>query len=82
MTANKHPLKSKTVLFALVTIIAAIFNLVGPAEKPIEGMTWKELGQRQKQQTDNVANMLILLGGGGAIYGRYQAKDRIGGKEQ
>lgn len=79
---TKHAWKSKTILFSLVTIIVAIFNLVGGGGKPAAEMTWEELGQRQNQQTDNVANMLILLGGGGAVYGRYQAKDRIGGKKQ
>ena len=78
---TKHPLKSKTILFALITILAAIFNLVNPGEKPIAQMTWKELQQQQGQQVERVADLLVLLGGGGAIYGRVKAKDKIGGKD-
>ena len=79
---TKHPLKSKTILFALVTIVVAIFNLIEPGEKPIAQMTWKELNQQQGHQVEKVTDLLVLLGGGGAIYGRFKAKDKIGGKEE
>ncbi len=77
---TKNPLKSKTILFALVTIFVAIFNLINPSDKPIAQMTWKELEQQQGQRTDNVMDLLVLFGGGGAVYGRFKAKDKIGGK--
>ena len=78
--SKKHPLKSKTILFSLVTIIVAIFNMTGVSETPIGEMTWKELEQNQNQKTEQITNLLVLLGGGGAVYGRFQAKDKIGGK--
>ena len=85
MMSKKHPLKSKTILFSLVTIIVAILNIVGvgvgDGDKPIAEMTWKELEQQQGRQTEQVTNLLVLLGGGGAIYGRFQAKDSVGGKK-
>ena len=79
---KKHPLKSKTILFSLVTILATILNMTGATEKPTAEMSWKELEQRQGQKTEQITNLLVLLGGGGAVYGRFQAKDKIGGKNE
>ena len=78
---KKHPLKSKTIIFALITIVVAIFNMIGIGDKPVAEMTWKELGQKQSSQTDQITNLLILFGGGGAVYGRVKAKDKIGRKK-
>ena len=77
---KKSPLKSKTILFSLVTIAVALFNMLGPSEKPLGEMSFRELQQRQGHQTENITNMSILAGGGGAVYGRVVAKDKIGGK--
>jgi len=79
---SKHPLKSKTIMFAIVTIIAALFNIVSPDADGIDAdMTWRQLSERQTQSTDNIMDLLILIGGSGAIYGRVVAKDKIGGKD-
>mgnify|MGYP003153120771 CR=1 FL=1 len=80
MMAKKQFYKSKTILFGLATIAVAIFNMLAPTDKAVAELTWKELGERQGQQTDKVTDLLVLFGGGGAIYGRYKAKDSIGGK--
>ncbi len=75
---SKHPLKSKTLIFIVAT---AILTLFGPSEKPIGEMTWRELEERQGQKTENVVQILTMLGLGGAAYGRVVAKDKIGGKD-
>lgn len=78
---SKHPLKSKTLLFIIATALATIFNIVGPSEKPIAEMTWREIQHRQDSKMDRVWEILPLLGLGGAAYGRVVAKDKIGGKD-
>ncbi len=78
---TKHPLKSKTLLFIIATALATLFNMVGPSEKPIAEMTWKELEQRQGGKTKQAVDIIALFGLGGAAYGRVVAKDKIGGKD-
>ncbi len=75
---SKHPLKSKTIIFIIAT---ALLTLFGPSEKPIGEMAWRELENRQGQKSENVVDILTLLGLGGAAYGRVVAKDSIGGKD-
>jgi hypothetical protein len=77
---TKHPLKSKTILFSLVTIIVAILNITGFGDQPTGQMTWKELSESQSNKTEQVTDLLVLLGGGGAVYGRMKAKSKIGGR--
>jgi len=79
---KKHPLKSKTILFGLVTIIVAVFNMFSPQTELTSEMTWKQLEERQGQQTNQITDLLVLLGGSGAIYGRITAKTEIGGKNE
>ncbi len=76
---TKHPLKSKTLLFLIGTVILVLF---GPSEKPLAEMTWQELGEQQGQKTEQVVEILTLLGLGGAAYGRVVAKDKLGGKNE
>ena len=79
---TKHPLKSKTILFSLVTIIVAILNIVGPGDYEPENLTWDDLGKQHGRQTEQITNLLTLLGGGGAVYGRFAAKDKIGKEKE
>lgn len=74
---SKSPLKSKTLIFIIAT---ALLTLFGPSKKPIAEMTWRELEQRQGSKSENVVDILTLLGLGGAAYGRVVAKEKIGGK--
>lgn len=78
---TKHPLKSKTLLFIIATALALVFNMTGSSEKPLGEMTWRELEQRQTNKTENVVEIMALLGLGGAAYGRVVAKNKIGGKK-
>ena len=75
---TKRPWKSKTLLFLIAT---AILTLFGPGEKPVHEMTWRELEERQGEKAEQVVEILVLLGLGGAAYGRVVAKDKIGGKD-
>ena len=75
-------LKSKTIRFGIITILVALFNMFGPADKPVGQMTWKELKHQQNSRTEKVTDLLTLIAGGGAIYGRSVAKGKIGGNDE
>ena len=78
----RNHLKSKTIRFGIVTILVALFNMFGTSEKPYGQMSYRELNEQQSNKTDEVVNLLTLLSGGGAIYGRSVAKGRIGEKDE
>jgi cadmium resistance protein CadD (predicted permease) len=77
----REHLKSKTIRFGIITILVALFNMFATTEKPPGEMTWRELQQKQNQQTDKVVDLITLASGGGAIWGRSVAKGRIGGEK-
>ena len=78
---KKNPLKSKTILFAAITIIVAILNLFGitGGDEIDSETTFKEFQEQQSSRSEGILNALVLLGGAGAVYGRVVAKDEIGG---
>lgn len=70
---KKHPLKSKTVNSALVVALIAIMSLLGFGEAEI-AKTYDQLGQ-DKGRSETTKEVISLFAAGGAIYGRYKAKD-------
>ena len=82
MSKWKQRLKSKTMRFGIVTIIVAILSMFGVGDVPDEDATYREISEGQSSRVEQIMNILILVGGGGAIYGREVAKGKIGGKDE
>ncbi len=78
---HKHFLQSKTVDSAILIIIVAILNIVGLFEaKP--GQTYDTMLEMQGRQKEQIKNLLLIGGGGGAIYGRVKANKKLGKKKE
>ena len=69
---NKHPLKSKTVNSTLVIIIIACMSLLGIGEDEI-GRTYDTIS-KQTGTTENAKELITIMAGAGAIYGRFKVK--------
>jgi hypothetical protein len=66
--------KSKTVDSALVIIVIAILNILGVGEVEI-GKTYDTLTETTGHKTESAKDIGLLIGGAGAIYGRYKVKE-------
>ncbi len=74
---NKHPLKSKTIVSALVIIMVAIMSILGVGEKEVI-QTYDAIA-KETDQADSIKEIVTIIAGAGAIYGRYKVK---GGKDE
>lgn len=77
---NKGYLKSKTIDSAIIIIIVAVLNIVGLFEAT-PGQTYDTMLELQGRQKEQIKNLLLLGGSGGAIYGRIKATKRLGRKK-
>lgn len=76
----KDNLKSKTVNSSILILIVAILNILGLFEAT-PGQTYDTMLELQNRQNEQIKNLLLLGGAGGAIYGRNHLNKKLGGKE-
>ena len=72
---KKSPLKSKTIDSALIIIVIAILSLLGVGEAEV-GKTYDTITTQTGKRTENAKEIITILGGAGAIYGRYKVKEK------
>lgn len=70
---KKKPYKSKTINSALVIILITVMSLLGFGEEEI-AKTYDSIGQESK--TETTKELVTLVAGLGAIYGRYKVKEK------
>ena len=72
---KKNPLKSKTVDSALIVIVLAALSLLGVGEKEL-GKTYDTITTETGSEMAAGKDILSLIAGAGAIYGRYKVKEK------
>lgn len=72
---KKHPLKSKTIDSALIVIVMAALSLLGVGEKEL-GKTYDTITTETGKEVAAGKDLISLLAGAGAIYGRYKVKEK------
>ena len=78
---NKAYLKSKTIRFLVLAIIIVMTNIMGIGEAE-PGKTYDTMTQMEGEEVEQVKNILMLIGIGGAGYGRAVAKEPLGRKKK
>lgn len=78
---TKNFLKSKTIRFLIIAVIIVLTNIMGIGEAE-PGKTYDTIGEMKGEEFEQVKNVLLLLGIGGAGYGRVVANKPLGGKKK
>lgn len=71
--------QSKTVHSAIIIIVIAILNILGIGDAT-PGKTYDTMLDLEHREREQIKNLLLIGGGGGAIYGRAKADKRLGKK--
>ena len=66
---TKGYLKSKTIRFLVIAAVIVLTNIIGVGEAE-PGQTYDTMTKMEGEEVEQVKNILLLLGIGGAGYGR------------
>lgn len=77
---TKNFTKSKTMRSLAVCLIVVLMNMFGIGEAEV-GKTIDTMHEMQGQKTENIMDIVMLVGLGGAAYGRAVAEQPLGRKK-
>ena len=78
---TKDFLKSKTIRFLLIAVVIVMTNILGIGEAE-PGKSYDNMTKMEGQEVEQVKNILLLFGLGGAGYGRAVADKPLGRKKK
>lgn len=78
---TKSFLKSKTIRFLIIALVIVLTNILGIGEAE-PGKTYDTMLEMEGEEVEQVKNLLMLIGLGGAGYGRVVAKQPLGRKKK
>ena len=79
---DKKPyLQSNTIRSCLIIVVIVVMNMLGIGEqKP--GQTYDSFNQETGVQMDKIKDIVLLMGAGGAAFGRMNAKTELKTKKE
>lgn len=78
---TKDFLKSKTIRSLAIILIVVVMNIMGIGEAEV-GKTYDAVTQKEGRGAEQIKNILMLVGLGGAGYGRVVADKPLGRKKK
>ena len=78
---TKAFLKSKTIRFLIIALVIVLTNIMGVGEAE-PGKSYDTINTMEGEEVEQVKNILLLIGIGGASYGRAVADKPLGRKKK